>query len=474
MMPQRQDAGIHSALENTEAEAVLLGAIMQHNSKVYLISDKLAPDDFAEAIHGRIYHAVLELLASGKSASPITMAPLFQNDEAMRQLGGPAYLAKLTGSGMAAMVPVEEFADQILDLAARRRLIDALDVTTNEAADCSTPLAEIIDRSDAALVAAIERRETWAQPTAGEAVAQAIARIEAIKANDGKVGVTTGISELDDLLGGFEPGQLVIVAARPGMGKTAVACSAARGMAKQGEGVLFVSLEMKADELGMRIASDHCFQNGRGVPFNAIVNARITDDQMRALIRAENEIRTYPLNIIDAGSVTMSRLALGVRRNKRRMAAKGHELKVVIIDYLQLLQTDQRSKSVYEAVSEISRGLKALAKDAGVAIVALAQLNRGVEGRENKIPVLSDLRDSGQIEQDADAIIFLHREEYYLERTKPKPGNEALHEQSLEACRNRIGYFCAKRRNGCVGDRMGWYLPVYQAVRGSDQMGALL
>lgn len=473
MISDHRGASEAPALASVESEAALLGALMCETGLIDVICDKVDADDFFEPVHQRIYAAILESTAAGKSPGPATLVPLFKGDPAFDHLGGVGYLAVLTSGGKIAHIGAHGFARQIADLAARRRLIAELAIASSSAADCNNLLADVVNQSDAALVAAIERRESMAQPTGGECVASAIARIEAIRASSGRIGVSTGISDLDDLLGGFEPGQLIIMAARPGMGKTAVACSAALGMAKQGAGVLFVSLEMNGSELGMRMVTDHCFQDGRGIPFSRVVDADLSDGQMRLLCRAQDQIKPYPLRVADSGSVTMSRLSLGIRRTKRRMKAEGVDLKVVIIDYLQLLHPDSKTKSAYEAVSEISRGLKALSKDAGVTILALAQLSRAVETREDKRPQLSDLRDSGQIEQDADAVVFLYREEYYLERAKPKSGVEAQHEDMLAQARNRISLICAKRRNGRVGERLAWYFPTYQAVRGSREMEAL-
>jgi replicative DNA helicase len=307
-----------------------------------------------------------------------------------------------------------------------------------------------------------------------DALDEAIARIEEIKANQGKKGCTTGIVDIDDLLGGFEPGQVIVVAGRPGMGKTAVACSSVIGLARGGSGVLFLSLEMRSKELGMRMAADLCFEGNRGVDFAKIVNGTVSSDDMMRICRARDEISSWPIAIVDHGSVTLSRLQLGVRRAKRRFAAKGHELKVVVIDYLQLLNVDTPGrKSQYEVVSEISRTLKAMAKDLNVCIIALAQLSREVEKRDDKRPQLSDLRDSGQIEQDADAVMFLYREEYYLTKKKPPKTEEARinFEKSLADSRSRIEFLVPKCRNGPGGDRQGYYFAHFQAVRGSDNYG---
>jgi len=456
-------------LWNTEGEAALLGGLMLNNRTVDVVADILQPEDFYEAAHGAIFSAIVAATSMERLANPVTLRPLFDNDPSLVDLGGGSYLAQLTGNGSVAMVDLKSIANDIAELAARRRLLEGLSETRARVSNLGTTLLELVDEADAALVAAVERRESAPQPTIGEAIGSALQRIVDIQANDGRVGVACNISDVDHLLGGFDGGQLIVLAGRPGMGKTAVACSISKGVAEAGHGVLSVSLEMKADELGQRVLCDMAYTGQHGIPFDRIVRATVSREELRHLYRLKGESDALPLRIVDAGSVTLPRLALSVRRHKRKFAAQGKELKLVVIDYLQLLQAGKNARSAYEQVSEISKGLKALAKDANVCILALAQLNRGVEQREDKRPNLSDLRDSGQIEQDADAVMFLYREEYYLAHKKPRkeeqmPGWQA----DMAMVRDRIEFILAKRRNGRTGHSVGYYFSDYQAVRGSD------
>jgi replicative DNA helicase len=464
-----RESDVELELFNIEGEAAILGALLMRNSITDNIADILDPEDFYEPIHGAIYHAIVETVSAGGTASPVSLRPMFANDARFNDLGGIGYLAQLTGSGAALLIDMKAQANDIADLAARRRLIETLDETRGRVSKTDVTLLQLVDDTDAALVAAVERRDSSPQPTIGEAIGSALARIEAIQANDGRVGVACGVSDIDRLLGGFDAGQVIIIAARPGMGKTSVACSIAKGVAQDSHGVLFVSLEMKADELGQRILSDLCHTARHGIPFERIVSATVNRDELRHLYRVKAEADALPLRIVDAGSVTMPRLALSVRRHKRKFAAQGKELKLVVIDYLQLLHASKNAKTRNDQVAEISMGLKALAKDANVCILALAQLNRGVEGREDKRPSLADLRDSGQIEQDADAVMFLYREEYYLALKKPaKQDLIPDWEASMHQVRDRIEFILAKRRNGRTGRSVGYYHSAYQAVRGSD------
>lgn len=468
LMTRNANQPTRHALQNVETEAALLGAMLMEPRLIDQAADRLQIEDFYEPAHGRIFDAIVREHAVGGRPTPIILRPLFENDPALAELGGAGYLAQLTGSG-AGMIGFRHFIKQIEDLAARRRLLDTLTDVRDATENLDFTLPEIVDRADAALVASVERREVTTQPTLGEAIDEAIARIEEIRANEGRVGATTGILELDDLLGGFEPGQVIVVAGRPGMGKTAVACSASLGLARRGHGVLYVSLEMKSAELGMRMVSDLCCRSrGNWISFRSIVDGSVKDAELETMRQARTAIGSWPMRIVDASAMTISRLTLAVRRAKRQFEAKGNKLEVVVIDYLQLLRSDDRRASAYETVSEISMGLKALAKELGVAVIALAQLNRSVEQREDKRPLLSDLRDSGQIEQDADAVMFLYREEYYLQRTRPKKGMEDHHEQARHEAAGVLTLICAKRRNGAIGDANCMYLAPYQAVRSSD------
>ena len=452
---------------NTTAEGALLGTLLEKNSLVDIIADIIGPDDFYVPAHRRIYETILAKTAQGDPANPATLRPFFVDDEGLNQLGGIPYLLRLTEGGGIGIIGAKGFAEQIADIAARRRLVEALGDCKEAALDPEKPLAETVDASDAALVAAISKREGTNNVTLFDAMGEAIDRISAIKENDGKVGITTGIHEFDRLTGGFEAGQSIIIAARPGMGKTGFACSAALGISRHGDGVLFASLEMNSGELGTRMLSDICFDGQRGIPFSTLIEARTNAEEDKRLAAARDAISKWPLNIIDTGSLTLSRLNLGIRRQKRRFAAMGSELKVVFLDYLQLLHPDQPTKSPYEAVSLVSRGLKSIAKDNGIAVVALAQLNRAVEQREDKRPQLSDLRDSGQIEQDADAVIFLYREAYYLEKMGEPRSEEmrADYHQQLNSLRHRMDFILAKRRNGRCGQAHAIYNTEHQAVR---------
>jgi replicative DNA helicase len=249
---------------------------------------------------------------------------------------------------------------------------------------------------------------------------------------------------------------------------TAVAVSYALGSAQNGHGVLFATLEMSSRELAGRMAADMCYRDGRGIPYGAIRKGSLDEWQRKQVTRAGQHMCTLPFQVVEKGNLTTGRLNMLIRRHKRRMEAKGQKLELVVVDYLQLMRPDRRG-SKYEDVSEVSMALKAMAMDHGVAIMALAQLSRLVEQRPDKRPQLSDLRDSGQIEQDADVVLFLLREEYYLRLTEPDESDpkRAGWEASMDTARNRIEFIVAKRRNGETGTAIGQFHGAFQAVRGS-------
>lgn len=448
-----------AAIQNIEAEAALLGALMQSRDLIDGAADRLSPDDFYEPVHGRIFSAITREAALGKSPNAVTIKGYFDGDEGMAALGGVGYLARLSGD-MQGLLAAGTIIDQIADLSRRRRMQAGLATAAEACSDYSIGHDEIISHADAAISEI--GKDAIHQPTGGECLDELIAGF-----GESSLGVVCQqIPSLDSLLGSIRPKQLVICAGRPGMGKTALALSYALGAAEAGYGVLFVSLEMGSRELGARIAADMCFDGGE-VPYSVIRDGKLNTFQANRVHDARQALHKMPLHIVDAGSLTMGRLNMLVRRHARKMQAKGFKLDLVVIDYLQLLRPDKRANK-YEDVSEVSMGLKALAKDHGLGVLALAQLSRSVEQRPDKRPQLSDLRDSGQIEQDADAVLFLLRTEYYLQQDEPDPMDpkRTQWEANMEQVKGRIEFIIAKRRNGVTGNATGYFHGAYQAVRG--------
>src|SRR6476660_2731134 len=416
--------------QNVEAEAALLGALMIDNRLVEDVQLKLRPDHFFAPLHARIYVAVLRMTDANRVANPVTLRPLFESDESIKEVGGVAYLAQLTGSG-AAVIGARDFAEQIYDLALLRALVGVGRELVEGALDTS---------EDVAPLAQIERAETELYKVAEEGGAEGKAKSfaeatkealylaeKALNSGGHLSGFTTGLEVLNSKLGGLHKSDLIIVAGRPGMGKSALGTNMAFAAARRflrdsadgidagkslGAPVVLFSLEMSADQLATRILSEQS-----GITSENLRTGRITQQEFRDLARAAAELESLPLYIDDTPGLTIAALRTRARRLKRQK-----NIGLVVVDYLQLLQGSGRNgaENRVQEISEISRGLKQLAKEIDVPVIALSQLSRQVEQREDKRPQLSDLRESGSIEQDADIVLFIYREDYYVASREPK------------------------------------------------------
>lgn len=453
------------SLANWEAEAALIGGLLINNACAEDVADLVAADDFSLDLHARMFEVIMTETAKGRGISSMALKSFFEGDGALEAMGGLPYLARLTGNPLCASYTFAlDTARMLADLSNRRRIQAGLKTAAEACDDLTNTTGEIIAHADAAI--SLDKGDGIAQPSAGEAFDELLRSYEN-KSNGVRCQV---ISDLDDLLGPMRPKQLVIGAGRPGMGKTAMALSYALGAAEAGHGVLFVSLEMSSTELAARMAADLCFNGEQGVYYSNIRDGDLNSWQAMEVRKAQNKAHQLPFQIVDAGSLTTGKLSRLIRKHARRMAANGYKLELVVIDYLQLLHPDSKGRSTYEAVSEVSRALKAMAKDNDLAIFALAQLSRSVENRPDKRPQLSDLRDSGQIEQDADAVLFLLRQEYYLKQEEPEQHDPKFLDwkAKMDAAKGLIEFILAKRRNGETGTAFGKFYGAYQAVRGEQ------
>lgn len=448
------------ALTNLDAEAALLGSILQSNAEYEWVADMVTPDCFYEPAHKAIYDVIAREIALGRTVTPYSIKGYLDACEPLTALGGGKYLARLTmETGLIATV---ELGRILVELHRRRGMHAGLLTAVDACADLNATVAEIVSHVDEAIS---EKADVGIVQISGGQAFDALMRTFGEKDK----GVTCGsIPTLDCLLGPMRPKQLIIGAGRPGMGKTALALSYALGAAKRGHGVLYVSLEMGGTELAARLAADFCFNSAMPIPYAKIRDGNLSRDEQMHIAEAARRMHALPFQVVDAGTLTVGRLNTIIRRQARKMAAQGHKLELVVVDYLQLMRPDSRRGSAYENVSEVSMSLKAMAKDNGVAVFALAQLSRSVESRDDKRPQLSDLKDSGQIEQDADSVLLLLRQEYYLKDEKHDAGTDKHYQwqQALEAVQGRIEFILAKRRDGVSGAEMGEFHGMYQAVRG--------
>jgi replicative DNA helicase len=450
--------------QNIEAEAALLGGLMQANNAIDRIADIVRPEHFFEPLHARIFSAIITQASRGHPANPVTLKPYFDADETMKELGGVAYLAQLTHSG-AAVIGINGFAEQVVELAQRRALVGQLNKVLEDALDYDVTNDALAADLEVALAEATKKGPDGAtELTAAECATKAR---EAMNSQDN--GVLSGIAPIDEAMGPIRKKNLVILAGRPGMAKTATAISYGNAAARRGHGVLLVEAEMSDTEIGERAVCDLSFGNPScPLPYEAVTSGTLNEAEMRQYCRAELELRELPFQVIDAGNLSVHSLARMVRRWKRRFAARGQSLDLVIVDYLQKLRVPGLSNR-FEVVTEISQTLKEIAKENDLGVMALAQLSRKVEDRDDKRPHMADLRESGQIEQDADVALFLFRQEYYLERTLPPEYDDKYPAAlaALDACRNEIEFICAKRRKGRAGTTKGRFYGGFQAVRGA-------
>jgi len=448
---------------NIEAEQTVLGALLVNNRNLEKVSEFLREEQFYNSVHGRIFGAISKLVERGQDASPVTLKNYFDQDEALAHLGGAQYLTDLA-SNIFSVVDIDAFAKQVYELHLRRALIAMGEDVVNDAYKHDidhSPLRqiEVAEKSLYELATAGDIQGGFV--SLGDSVVEAIKTAESAFQNQGSVtGATTGLVDLDKKLGGLHDSDLLILAGRPSMGKSTlamnIAFNAARAYVESNgqEGAISAvfSLEMSSDQLAGRLLSDVS-----NVPSDKIRKGELKDTDFHKFVEASQIMAQTPLYIDDTPAVTIGALRTRCRRLKRQSG-----LGLVIIDYLQLMQGSGRSSdNRVQEVSEITRGLKALAKELHVPVIALSQLSRQVENRDNKRPQLSDLRESGSIEQDADSVMFVYREEYYLERDeparKPEESEERFNEryeawaQRLQEVANVAECIIAKQRHGPIG-----------------------
>jgi replicative DNA helicase len=452
-----------SAPHNMEAEQALLGAVLVNNEAFYRVSDFLEPAHFFEPVHRRIFEVAAQLIRGNKVATPVTIKTYLPADLAIGDINLAQYLARLAAEATT-IINAEDYGRTIHDLALRRALIligeDMVNLAYEAPADV-TPAAQIQD-SEQRLYDLAERGQYDGGFHAFEtALLSAIDMASAAYKRDGHLsGLASGLDDLDRLMGGLQASDLVILAGRPAMGKTALATNIAFNVARAWRGevqpdgamktvdggiVGFFSLEMSSEQLATRIVAEQS-----GVPSADIRRGKITEDQFARIVDASREMQRVPLYVDQTGGLTVAQLAARARRLKRQRG-----LDLLVIDYIQLLQGSSRrgSENRVQEVTEITNNLKALAKELQVPILALSQLSRQVENREDKRPQLADLRESGSIEQDADVVLFVYREEYYLKNRMPKEGTEEFFKwvAEIDEVHGVAEVIIGKQRHGPTG-----------------------
>lgn len=434
------------AVMDIEAEQALLGALFINNDVARVVSGIVRPEFFAEPFHGDIFGAACEMLGEGKTVNPVTLSRRLPEENGSG-ITTPAYLARLATSGATTIVSAPDYAETIRDAWASRQLIEMADGAREQAnaINCRPRqvISDMLGTLDA-LRAEIDDQRVKRQ-TAGQVADEAMKRIVRIRSGEVDETVLTGLTDIDHFVSGLKGGQLYIVAGRPGMGKSVLGASMARQAACKGTGIGFFSMEMHDEQIAARFLADQSFSSRAPLSFKDIIDGKkLTDEQMWRLESSQHELAQLPLEIDLSSTLTVSEIAARTRTLCDQMRKRGVKLGAIVIDYLKFVKASDRYRGqrVYE-VGEITGGLKALAKDMDICVVLLAQLNRQVEARPDKRPELSDLRDSGDIEADADVVMLLFREAYYL--------TDKLDQESqakLAACENTLEVILAKNRNG--------------------------
>ncbi|MCT4553735.1 MAG: replicative DNA helicase [Pelagimonas sp.] len=443
-----------------EAEQQLLGAILTNNDVFDRVASTITADHFFDPVHKRIYEIAAARIAKNNLASPVTLKAFMEDDEGLKELGGPAYLARLAASAVSSFA-VRDYAQMIYDLAVRRDLISLGRNIADKAAKvdvASEPREQIVEAEQALYKLAEQGQTESGFQSFLKAVTEAVNVANAAYQREGGLaGVSTGLIDMDKKLGGLHKSDLLILAGRPSMGKTSLATNLAFNIAKaykkgempdgsvgalEGGVVGFFSLEMSAEQLAGRILAE-----ASEISSHKIRQGDMDEGEFRRFVEAAKELEACPLFIDDTPALPISQVAARSRRLKRT-----HGLDLIIVDYLQLLRGTADNR--VQEIAEISMGLKAIAKELNIPVIALSQLSRQVESRDDKRPQLSDLRESGSIEQDADVVMFVFREEYYAEREKPSDDRldeMAAWQERMSRLHGKAEVIIGKQRHGPIG-----------------------
>ena len=436
------------APHNTEAEQLLIGAMLINNDVVYKVDGICSGEQFYEPLHVKIFNSIIEFQRRSIVATPITLKSLFlQEGEEISE-----YLVTLTTKA-SSIIDIQGVARIVKDLYLKRKLVEAGESIVHDAFEAEYDAKTQIESAektiyDIATYGDSERRNSI---TLSESLDQVIKTVAASCKSDKAIpGVSTGFSELDKLLGGLQKSDLIVLAGRPSMGKTALAVNIAINACEYiqsqnaGGGIAFFSLEMSSEQLGLRILSMRTKLNSSKIRLGMI-----TGEQFQCLVSSTKELNNMPMFIDDTPAITIAQIRSRVRKLQRTCDISG-----VFVDYLQLVRATRGGDNRVQEVSDITQGLKSIAKEMNIPVFALSQLSRSVEQRDNKRPLLSDLRESGSIEQDSDIVMFIYREAYYLIRQQPKEGTEQHREwqNKMELLQSQSEVIVAKQRNGPIGN----------------------
>ena len=454
---------------NFYAEQMLLGAVIINSDLIEQVSEFLRAEHFHEPLHHKIYNAIEILTEKGLTSTTVTLKSMLEKEPMYKEANGDQYLIKLTTIAMVVINPYD-YGKIIYDLAIKRSLITIGESIVNDSYNSTLEqsASDQLEEAETKLYhLASEGMNEKGFVAMRESITSSLESINrAMKNKDHVTGISTGLMDLDNKLSGFQNSDLVIIAGRPSMGKTAFAinfalnaCRALLAKTKEGEkppSVGFFSLEMSSEQLASRLLSMIA-----RVDSTNLRNGKVNEEHYNDLRKAASELSEMPFFIDDTPALSIAAIRARARKLKRK-----NNLGILFVDYLQLLRGSGKSDNRVLEISEITQGLKAIAKELNIPVIALSQLSRAVEQRDDKRPMLSDLRESGSIEQDADLVMFLYREEYYLKRKEPMPGDSKYSEwqEQLDKAHNIAEILIAKHRNGAVGNVRLYYIDKFSSV----------
>lgn len=451
--PAAEDAAPHSV----EAEQQLLGALLLDPERIPLVASQGGARLFYDPVHRDLYEAIAQRDRDGLLISPVALKEWAEAHEGASQIGGPSYLARLASA--AAYGDLREYCDLLGDLAAKRDLLEAVSAARERIAE--DPAHVVAGRLEAALATLDGGGKAPRPVSMTAAVTDALREIVAAHRGDETRALRTGIGALDAIFSGLFPGELVLLGGRPSMGKTSAALNIALNVARQGHGVVIASYEMTPESMAMRALSEGTAEAGNAMAYSDMRRGDVAD--MAALRDAARGVGELPITFLPRAFSETGALFAGAKQARRILGQEN--MRLLIVDYVQLMRAAGRSR--YEQITEISQALKSLAGQLGVPVLALSQLSRQVESRDDKRPRLDDLRESGQLEQDADAVLFCYRDEYYLERTQP-PDHDldamAAWQDAMERAKNRLEIICAKQRQGRIGTAHVFCNPAFNRI----------
>ena len=454
-------------LYSVEIEQAILGTLLLNND-IYSTVPALDPDWFFDPLHSHIMTVIAQRITEGLLASPITLKTILQDHAGLKELGGPPYLARMAGvsnnSGFKGLV------GDLRDLWSRRTLIASLDVgreklSTFEYGESPQKALEEIEGEIARVMDVASKlplTRSWLAT-----MTDSLSRIDAAYHGGGVVGTSTGLKDLDEKIGGMVRGDMLVLAGRPSMGKTAIALQIAWLAAMRGEGVFFASLEMATEQLVPRFVSSILASRGVEIPYFAVRTGRMDEGSYRSVVGVMEEYEALPLIVADKDCRSIPRLKTAARRAEQIFTSRQQKLGLIVVDFLQLIE-DPSAKSEYQRVSNASQAVKSLAVSLDVPVLILSQLNRSVESRTPPIPMLSDLRDSGRIEEDADIVMLMYRASYYLSKQlenddlKDKDRNEIR--ADLDSVKDKCAVLIPKARGGPTGRVKVRYLPAFNYI----------